>query len=96
MDQRVIVEIVQQAILIILQLSGPVMMIGLGVGVAVALLQALTQIQEMTLAFVPKIFAIFFAIFLFFPMFLVTLVEFTNFLGDLIVSGDMPQDSLGG
>jgi flagellar biosynthetic protein FliQ len=37
----------------------PVMLVGLAVGVAISLLQALTQIQEMTLAFVPKILAIF-------------------------------------
>jgi len=41
--------------------SSPLMLIGLAVGVAISLFQALTQIQEMTLVFVPKILAIFIA-----------------------------------
>ena len=49
-------------------MSAPVMLIGLGVGVVVALFQALTQIQEMTLVFVPKIIAIFIALLVFLPL----------------------------
>lgn len=91
MDERQIIEIVQRALLLMVQLSGPVMLVGLFVGVLIALLQALTQIQEMTLAFVPKIFAIFFAIFLFFPFFIATLGDFMNFIADMIVGGDIPR-----
>ncbi len=43
----------------ILYAAGPLMLVALGVGLAVSLFQALTQIQEMTLAFVPKILSIF-------------------------------------
>tara|TARA_Y100001001_G_C7985447_1_gene300990 strand:- start:135 stop:428 length:294 start_codon:yes stop_codon:yes gene_type:complete len=90
MDDRVIIEIVQQAMLIILQLSWPVMTVGLVVGVAIALLQALTQVQEMTLTFVPKIIAIFLTMFIFFPSFTYILTEFTMFLADQIIAGDVP------
>ena len=49
-------------------MAAPAMIIGLLVGVVIALIQALTQIQEMTLVFVPKIVAIFIALLIFLPM----------------------------
>ena len=49
-------------------MAGPAMLIGLAVGVAIALIQALTQVQEMTLVFVPKIVAIFIALLIFLPL----------------------------
>jgi flagellar biosynthetic protein FliQ len=52
-------DVARDAIYTLVIVSAPVMLVGLIVGVAVSLLQALTQIQEMTLAFVPKILAIF-------------------------------------
>ena len=44
---------------VLIQISGPIMLVSLVVGLIVALFQALTQIQEITLTFVPKIFAVF-------------------------------------
>lgn len=93
MDQRQIIEIVQQAIFLMIKLSGPVMLIGLLVGLTIALFQALTQIQEMTLAFVPKIIAILFAIFLFFPYFMVQMADFMSFISDQIIAGDVTGGS---
>jgi flagellar biosynthetic protein FliQ len=52
-------DIARDAIITLLVVASPIMLVGLAVGVAIALLQALTQIQEMTIAFVPKILAIF-------------------------------------
>ena len=49
----------QQAILTVLMLAGPVMMAALIVGTGISLLQAMTQVQEMTLVFVPKILSVF-------------------------------------
>ena len=54
-----VMDVARDAIYTLVIVSAPVMLVGLIVGVAVSLLQALTQIQEMTLAFVPKILAIF-------------------------------------
>ncbi|MBV8779964.1 MAG: flagellar biosynthesis protein FliQ [Phycisphaerae bacterium] len=50
-------ELVRQALLLALIISAPMLIIGLVVGVIVSLLQAITQIQEQTLTFVPKIAA---------------------------------------
>jgi flagellar biosynthesis protein FliQ len=57
-----VLDIAREAIFTLVEVCAPVMLVGLAVGVAVSLLQALTQIQEMTIAFVPKILAIFVAL----------------------------------
>jgi len=56
-----VLDVARDAILTLVLVSAPLMLVGLIVGVAVSLLQALTQIQETTLVFVPKILAIFIA-----------------------------------
>ena len=85
MDQTEIIEIVRESIMIAIQLGAPVMLIGLAVGVIIALFQALTQIQEMTLVFVPKILAIFLAIFAFFPGMVAVLSAFMQTLADRMI-----------
>ena len=59
MGPNEVLEIVREAIIVTLKLGAPVMLIGLSVGLTISLVQALTQIQEMTLAFIPKILVIF-------------------------------------
>jgi flagellar biosynthetic protein FliQ len=53
------IDFARQAIYVLLEISAPAMITALVVGLGIGLLQALTQIQEMTLVFVPKIIAIF-------------------------------------
>ena len=62
MSPAEILDLARDGIWVLLIVSAPPMIVGLIVGVAVALVQALTQIQEMTLVFVPKIVAIFVSI----------------------------------
>lgn len=85
MNQTEIIELAREAIIMTIKLGGPVMAIGLIVGVAIALVQALTQIQEMTLVFVPKIIAIFLAIFFFLPGFAMAMTAYMEQLADRIV-----------
>lgn len=59
MNERDALDIVQQAIWTIIVASGPAVGSAMLVGIAIALLQALTQVQEMTLTFIPKIVVIF-------------------------------------
>jgi flagellar biosynthetic protein FliQ len=56
-----VLDVARDAIVTIVIVSAPLMLVGLFIGVAISLFQALTQIQEMTLVFVPKIIAIFVA-----------------------------------
>lgn len=67
MEAADVLDVVRDAIFVTLIVASPVMLIGLVVGLVVALFQALTQIQEMTLTFVPKIIAIFLSLLLFMP-----------------------------
>ena len=85
MNETEVIETARQAILIAIQVGAPVMIVGLVVGVAIALIQALTQIQEITLVFVPKILAILMAIFAFFPSFTQILVTFMETLADRMI-----------
>lgn len=62
-----VLDIARDSIWTIVIVAGPVMMVGLLVGVTIGLLQALTQIQEATLVYVPKIIAIFVAMIVAFP-----------------------------
>lgn len=86
MNEAEVIDLVRETIMLSIKLSAPVMLVGLVVGTAVALVQALTQIQEVTLVFVPKILAIFFAIFGLLPMMTTALIEFMNVLADHIVA----------
>lgn len=67
MTPEMVVDLARQAIKVTLLVSLPVLGIGLVVGVLVSLLQAATQIQEMTLTFVPKILSIFLGLLLLLP-----------------------------
>lgn len=85
MNQTEIIDLAREAIMMTIQMGAPVMIIGLIVGVAIALVQALTQIQEMTLVFVPKILAIFLAIFVFLPGFAQAMTAYMESLADRII-----------
>jgi flagellar biosynthetic protein FliQ len=62
-----VLDVARDAIVTLVIVSTPLLVVGLVVGVAISLIQALTQIQEMTLVFVPKILAIFVAMLLALP-----------------------------
>ena len=68
MTGSAILDISRDGILTFLKVGGPIMMVALAVGLVVSLLQALTQIQEQTLVFVPKIVAVFTALLLLLPL----------------------------
>ncbi len=85
MNETEVIETAREAILIAIQIGAPILLVGLVVGVSIALLQALTQIQEITLVFVPKILAIFLALFIFLPSFMKTLTVFMEALADRMI-----------
>ena len=73
-----VLDVSRDAIVTLIVVSSPVMLVGLAVGVAISLLQALTQIQEMTITFVPKIVVTFLSLLLFGPWMIERLVGFTR------------------
>ena len=86
MNQAAIIEIGRESMWIVLKVAGPIMMAGLMIGLVIALFQALTSIQEMTLTFVPKILVIFLATILFLPFMITSVLEFAEQLFDRMVA----------
>ena len=84
MTTEMILQIAQNAVYTILIVIAPACGVALAVGLLVSIFQATTQIQEQTLAFVPKIVAVFLAILFFGAWMLKIVVDFTqNLLGNL-------------
>lgn len=82
MNELDVLAIGREAMIVILKIAGPAMLAGMAVGLVVALFQALTSIQEMTLTFVPKIIVMLGTIVIFLPFMMTALVEFTRTLFD--------------
>ena len=76
MTQDMVITVVQSALWTILMVAGPPLIIGLSIGVLVSIFQAVTSIQEPTMAFVPKIMGVLFSLILFGAFMLSTLQEF--------------------
>jgi flagellar biosynthetic protein FliQ len=82
-----VLDIARDAILTLVLVASPLMLVGLIVGVVISLFQALTQIQEMTLVFVPKILAIFVAMLIALPFMADLLHSHMNRLAAKIAGG---------
>lgn len=78
MDEAALLEIARDAVIVTLKVGAPIMLISLIVGLIISLFQALTQIQEATLTFVPKIIIVFMSLLLLAPFMLHALVDFTE------------------
>ncbi len=85
MNEVAVMEIGREALWVVLKTAGPIMAAGLLIGLIIALFQALTTIQEMTLTFVPKIIVIFLAIMIFLPFMMTEVVEFARTLFDRMI-----------
>ncbi len=79
-----VVSLVRQALEILVLMSAPPLVAALAVGLLVSVFQAATQINEMTLSFIPKLLAVFAALVLAGPWMLSTMVEFTRALFEAI------------
>jgi len=84
MTPQMVVSIGREALMLTIMMAGPMLLFGLIVGIAIALFQAVTQIQEMTLTFVPKILAIALALLLFLPWMINIATDFARHMFELI------------
>ncbi len=87
MNEADALDIVQYAVWTVLTTSAPVVLVAMVVGVGIALIQALTQIQEITLTFVPKIVAIMLVVALTGPFIGAQISAFTNVIFERIQTG---------
>lgn len=79
-----VIQMVQEALVITLKISSPILILSMAVGLFISILQTTTSIQEQTLTFVPKLVAIFIAIAFFFAWMLNTMISYTQGVYDLI------------
>jgi flagellar biosynthetic protein FliQ len=84
MTPQMVVEIGREALTVTLLVAAPMLGFGLVVGLVISIFQAVTQINEMTLTFVPKILAVAAALLIFLPWIINTLVDFTRHMFALI------------
>lgn len=80
MTPDVVLDIARETVIVMIKIGTPMMLVALVVGLLVALFQALTQMQEMTLTFVPKVIAIFITTILTLPFLIGTLTTFAESL----------------
>ena len=84
MSGDLVIQLGQEALMIVMLVSAPMLGLGLLVGLLVSVFQATTSIQEQTLAFIPKIIAVFVAVLIFGPWMLRIMVEYImNIFGNL-------------
>lgn len=78
MSNDLAIQVGRDALMMVMLVSAPMLGLGLLVGVLVSIFQAITQIQEQTLSFVPKIVAVFVAVLMFGPWMLSLMVDYTR------------------
>ena len=86
MTQTMVLDIMRDGFLTIIKVSLPILLLSMIIGLIISVLQAVTQIQEQTLSFVPKLVAVMLGLIIFGNFMLSSLVSFTNGLFRLIES----------
>jgi len=82
-----LIELARSGMLVMVKVAAPPLLAGLAVGLIVSMFQALTQIQEMTLTFVPKVLTVLLVLLIFLPFMLHTLFDFTHLVLDRAIAG---------
>jgi flagellar biosynthetic protein FliQ len=87
MTEADLIDIARETIMTLVLVAAPPLLTGLVVGLAISIIQTITQIQEMTLTFVPKVLLVFGSLILFFPFMLNTMNEFWKAILDRVIAG---------
>jgi len=82
-----LIDLARSGMLVMVKVAAPPLLAGLAIGLLVSLFQALTQIQEMTLTFVPKVLTVLLVLLIFLPFMLHTLFDFTHLVIDRAIAG---------
>ena len=87
MNESDLLELARSGMLVMIKVAAPPLLAGLAVGLLISLFQALTQIQEATLTFVPKVLTVLMVMLIFLPFMLHTLFDFTHMVLDRAIAG---------
>lgn len=82
MNEQIVLDIGRQSLLTVIKVAAPMLGLGMGAGIMISLIQAATQVQDQTLSFVPKIFAVIIALFIFGPWMIRVIL---NYARELII-----------
>ncbi len=86
MSQELVIHLAKNMLITTLLIAAPMLITGLVIGLAVSIFQAVTQINEMTMTFIPKILAVVGALLLFLPWMLNLMISYTQEMFRLIIS----------
>lgn len=87
MTEAELIDIAREGVLTLLIVAAPPLLTGLVVGLVISILQTITQIQEMTLTFVPKVLLVFGSLIVFLPFMLNELSDFWKSMLDRMITG---------
>ena len=87
MTESELIELARSAMLVMVKVAAAPLLAGLAIGLLISIFQAVTQIQEQTLTFVPKVLTVLLVLLLFLPFMLHTLFDFTHLVLDRAVAG---------
>ncbi len=87
MTEAELIDIARESIMVMIKVAAPTLLTGLAVGLLISIFQTLTQIQEQTLTFVPKMLLVFASMILFLPFMLNTLIDFWKAVMDRVIAG---------
>lgn len=86
MNEAQVLEVAREAVWTLVLVSAPVLLVGMAIGLAISLFQTLTQIQEMTLTFVPKLLIVFGSLILLLPFMFHEIRVFAEHMFDLVTA----------
>ena len=95
MDETQFIQFARESVLVMLKVASPIMLIGLVVGLVIAIFQALTSIQEMSLTFVPKILAVFVSLIILLPFMFGTMSKYMEGIVDRIIGVTLAPHATG-
>ena len=86
MNEAQVLKIARETVLTLVMVAAPVLLVGMAIGLVISLFQTLTQIQEMTLTFVPKVLVVFVSLILLLPFMFYEIKVFSEHMFDLIIA----------
>ncbi len=86
MNEAQVLEIARETVLTLVMVAAPLLLVGMAIGLVISLFQTLTQIQEMTLTFVPKVLVVFVSLILLLPFMFHEIKVFSEHMFGLIIA----------
>ena len=85
MNEAEVMDVIREGMIVLIKVSAPPLLAGMAIGLIISIFQTLTQIQEMTLTFVPKVLVVFISLLVFMPFMLHQVIDFTHMIMDRVV-----------